>query len=381
MRLGIDASNLLAGGGLTHIVAFLRDAIAQQRYERIVVWAPRASVTRFPDAPDWVEYRSPEALNRSLLSRIWWTTRHLAADAAGDIDLLFVPGGLYLGRFRPFVTMCQNMLPFDREQRALFGFSGQGLRLRLLRVLQSSTFRRADRTIFLSRYARAELAEQIYARAAREPVIPHGVDAHFDGICSHYSGQTGAPLKLLYVSTLFPYKYQLEVLQAVAALKRQGVTVQLDLVGGGDPGYMDAVLARRTELGLSDDVIVHGNVAHERLPDYYRGADAFLYASGCENFPIILVEAMVTGLPMISSGKGPMTEVLGEAAVYFDPSDVDSIVAAIQAFRDMTPEARVALAAAAQQKASQYSWLRCFTETQKTLEETWVREPLQGKVE
>ena len=369
MRLGIDASNLLAGGGLTHLIAFLRDAIVCKRYSKIIVWAPRQVLAQLPEPPDFLEYRSPGALNRSLFHRLFWTTRCLHREALGEIDLLFVPGGLYLGPFRPFATMCQNMLPFDAPQKRQFGFSGQRLRLEILRILQGMTFRRAGRTIFLSHYARSEIAKQVYPRAAGEPVIPHGVDDHFDGVCADYAGQVvHQPPRFLYISTLFPYKYQLAVLDAVALLKAKGRPVAVDFVGGGDPAYTARVKRRINELGLQEQAIVHGNVNHRDLPDHYRNADGFLYASGCENFPIILVEAMMAGLPILSSDMGPMREVLDDAACYFDPRSGETIAKTVERFLDMSDQDRQALARRSAGRGRTYTWETCFSETARALQ-------------
>ena len=58
MRLGIDASNITSGGGLTHLVAFLQDAEQGQRYESIVLWSSSATIDQLPEPAANVEYRT-----------------------------------------------------------------------------------------------------------------------------------------------------------------------------------------------------------------------------------------------------------------------------------------------------------------------------------
>ena len=60
----------------------------------------------------------------------------------------------------------------------------------------------------------------------------------------------------------------------------------------------------------------------------------FIYASTCENQPIILLEAMASGLPIVSSNYGPMPEVLKDSSIYFNPEDINSITNAIKIYLD-----------------------------------------------
>ncbi|MDF1820577.1 MAG: glycosyltransferase family 1 protein [Alcanivoracaceae bacterium] len=371
LRLGIDASNITIGGGLTHLVAFLEDAFSTGRYRKILLWSSSETIAKLPTPPAGleVEYRSNPALNAGIISRVRWTTRFLHHEADGLVDVLFVPGGLYLGQFRPFVTMCRNMLPFDALERVRFGFfSREHVRLCLLRIFQALTFKRADRLIFLSQYAQREISRLVRLDARRQVIVPHGIAESFRDVCANYNGELRADhLRLVYVSTLMPYKYQLEVVDAVAHLAKKGIDVELDLIGGGDATYITRVRERIGEAGLTDRVHLVGAVPHAEVPAYYRAADAAFYASGCENFPNILVEAMATGLPVISSDRGPMPDILGTDALYFDPSAPESIADALQRFAEMAPAERHAMSVSARQLAEGYSWASTFEETARVI--------------
>lgn len=369
MRLGVDATNITSGGGLTHLVAFLDDVYRNGRFSRVIVWGASATFGKLPEAPEWAEYRTCPALNGNILQRLWWTSTRLHREAEGQIDLLFVPGSLYLGGFRPFVTMCRNMLPFDPEQRARFGVGRQGFRLRALRFLQGLTFKRATRLIFLSTYASDEINRQLRLDRSRQSIVAHGIADYFRDVAVPYDGeQKDGPVRLLYVSTLMPYKYQLELVKAVCEVNGTSAEVELHLVGDGDDDYLHKVRQVIADNGADDTVIVHGLVAHNQLPDLYRSMDAVIYASGCENFPNILVEAMATGLPLLSSNKGPMPEILGENAIYFDPSDSESVVQAIHAFLAMKPEERSSMASGSHACSQQYTWSKSFRLTNIELE-------------
>ncbi len=87
-----------------------------------------------------------------------------------------------------------------------------------------------------------------------------------------------------------------------------------------------------------------------------------------EGFGLPAVEAMACGTPVISSRAGSLPEVVGEAGVYFDPTDVGSIAGAIRSFLN-DPCLRPALARLARQRSALFTWeasaqalLACFDE-------------------
>jgi glycosyltransferase involved in cell wall biosynthesis len=106
------------------------------------------------------------------------------------------------------------------------------------------------------------------------------------------------------------------------------------------------------------------------LPALLAEADVFVFASSCENMPNTLVEAMASGLPIASSNRGPMPEVLQDAGVYFDPEDARSIADAIEPLL-IDPTLRDSLAHRAFELARKYSWERCAAETWAFLIETF----------
>jgi hypothetical protein len=117
MRVGIDASNLRQGGGITHLVQMLTAADPPASgVDRVVVWGADGVLGHLPDRA-WLTRERPGGLD-SGAGRMWWQQHRLAAAARG-VDLLFLPGGMYLGRFRPFVTMFRNMPPGRRAARRM----------------------------------------------------------------------------------------------------------------------------------------------------------------------------------------------------------------------------------------------------------------------
>jgi glycosyltransferase involved in cell wall biosynthesis len=117
-----------------------------------------------------------------------------------------------------------------------------------------------------------------------------------------------------------------------------------------------------------------GAVPFDELPGLYRQADAFVFASSCENLPNILLEAMASGLPIACSNLGPMPEVLGDAGAYFHPEHPAEIASALQQLFEQ-PEVRNRLAHAALARARHFSWKRCADETFSFLTQVYLSRP------
>src|SRR5512140_1255880 len=229
MRLGIDASNLRAGGGVRHLVELLRYAEPlDHEIDRVAVWSSRRTLEQLPEKP-WLDPVPDPLLEGRQVHRVCW--QHALATRLRNrrCDVLFCPGGSYLGSFRPFVTMSQNMLPFEYSEMKRYGFSPMFFKFLLLRGVQAVTFRNADGLIFLSEYARSAIERALKGPLKNEVTIPHGVDCRFHceprlqraiSSCTRED-----PFRLLYVSDVTVYKHQWHVVEAVAALRKDGIPV------------------------------------------------------------------------------------------------------------------------------------------------------------
>jgi glycosyltransferase involved in cell wall biosynthesis len=375
--VGIDASNLREGGGLTHLAGLLNLAAPHEHgISKILVWSGERTMARLPRRP-WLSLVHEPWLDGATPARLLWQRARLPLLARRSCDLLFAPGGLVLGAFRPVVTMSRNLLPFDSRELARFGRSPTAVRLRLLRWGQARSYRSADGVIFLTQFARrtvsgiAGLSDQIGI------VIPHGVDERFrsepraarpleDCSAEH-------PFRILYVSVVNRYKHQWHVASAVASLRAQGLPLALDLVGPAERASLVRLKKTLRHVDAEQRFIRYlGPRPFHQLHQQYTQTDLFVFASSCENMPNILLEAMASGLPIASSQREPMPELLGDAGVYFDPESPPDIAAAIRRLI-FDVASREQLARCAYEKAREYTWARCARETLSFLRETYVR--------
>jgi glycosyltransferase involved in cell wall biosynthesis len=366
MIVGIDASNVRAGGGLTHLSKLL-EAVdpAAHGIRELVVWSGRATLDLLP-RKSWLRAVHEPLLDRALPHRLYWQRRRLPAVAADACDVLFVPGGNAARQARPVVTMSRNMLPFEPHELFRYGLSATTLRLLLLRLGQARTFRRADGVIFLTRYARDSVTRLVPV-GGKIAVIPHGIDERFRAEprpqepIERYSAQR--PFRLLYVSIIDLYKHPWHVAEAVSGLRRAGIPVTIDFVGPAYPAALrrfQSVLARLDAAG--ECLRYRGAIPFRELHACHRSTDAFVFASSCENMPNSLLEAMAAGLPIACAERGPMPEILADGGLYFDPESPPSIARALER---LVGDAglRGRLSGTAYARAREFSWERCARET------------------
>jgi glycosyltransferase involved in cell wall biosynthesis len=252
------------------------------------------------------------------------------------VDLLFCPGGS-VGRRIPkgckVATTFQNMMPFDLRQRRKYPLGAMRLRNWLLEKVLFSSMLRSDLVIFISEYAKSVIAARAKERHLRSVVIPHGINPVFRKGPAPLPRPGWLPEEgyFLYVSTLDVYKAQLEVIEAYSILKRIRKTPEkLVLVGPEYAAYADMVRGAITARGLTNDVLVIGNVPHEDLPAAYQNSLANIFASETENCPFILLEALGAGRPLFVSSRPPMPEFGGDAVVYFDPSRPEELASRLE---------------------------------------------------
>lgn len=134
---------------------------------------------------------------------------------------------------------------------------------------------------------------------------------------------------LLYVGQWRQHKNVVRLIRAFHSLRRRyQINYQLVLAGKIDRQCPE-ILATINQLGIKSEVILTGYIPDADLPLLYNGATAFIFPSLYEGFGLPPLEAMACGTPVVSSRASCMPEVLGEAAHYFDPTNIEDMVRAM----------------------------------------------------
>lgn len=175
----------------------------------------------------------------------------------------------------------------------------------------------------------------------------HGIDAHrvINGVSDRFSPQpdglenlvaetygiTGQPVYLT-VGGIEPRKNSIRLLQAFEQVRAAQPNAQIVIAGGATlfdyQDYREAFMAIVKVSVLEDALVLPGVVPDEWLPALYRLADAFVFPSVKEGWGLVVLEAIASGLPVLTSNQAPFTEFLSATdACLVEPENVAAIAA------------------------------------------------------
>lgn len=226
--------------------------------------------------------------------------------------------------------------------------------------------RRAKAIIAVSQATKRDLVRIYGLDPAKITVVHEAAAPHFTPALPAQVTQARARYALpnqylLHVGTIEPRKNLNRLLEAVHRLREAGEDVRLVVVGSKGWLYQ-GFFQRLEELDLRDAVQLPGYVPDADLPAIYSGANLVVAPSLYEGFGLPLLEAMSCAAPVVCSNASSLPEVGGDAARYFDPTDVPAMADAIvTVWRDEA--LREAMRQRGLARAAQFSWARAAEET------------------
>ena len=221
----------------------------------------------------------------------------------------------------------------------------RGLLLRL-KYLIPRCARRSVHIITVSEYSKELICETYKIPSERVSVTPHGVTDGFrpvtdETILDELRKRFGLSERyLLYVGKLQARK---NIVRLIKAFKKGVVAADLPhklVLIGKCTWLSNEILETIRSLGLSDRVLLLGEVQLTDLPTFYSGAELFVFPSLAEGFGLPPLEAMSCGTAVVSSSASSLPEVVGDAGVLIDPYNVDELAEAmVELIRDDTKRA------------------------------------------
>jgi glycosyltransferase involved in cell wall biosynthesis len=228
--------------------------------------------------------------------------------------------------------------------------------------------RRADHVIAISETTKRDLMREYGTPAGKISVVYEAAAPRFTPSPAEQiaavRARYGLPDRyLLTVGTIEPRKNLPRVVEALAALRRDDPALRLVVVGAR--GWLVESFDKAIEeFEQQEAVILPGFVPDEDLPSLYAGATATVQASLYEGFGLPVLEAMACGSPVACSATSSLGEIAGEAALTFDPADVEAIIAVLRRLL-AEPELRDDLCQRGLARAAEFSW-------ERTARETWA---------
>lgn len=342
MRLGVNALGQIRGGTLEHLRQLLARwaELVKDTSDTLTVFSSAGTLQRLGCIP-------PNVRIVPVTFGDWGVVLRVIAEQLllpllvfrHNIDVLFSAAStapIFPGIAS--VVMLQNAAPFlpASELRKL----GVPTRVRLLvlRWFMRASVSRAAAVIFLSdtfrrsfnastKAADASRREEVVFYHARPAcVVADGAEVETFTRALGISGPY-----LLCVSHIYPYKNLVELITGFGLIGTD--TVQLVVVGEAvlqDKYLSEVTRAARAASRFPRQVLLAGALSHRHVGLLLRGCMAFVFPSTCENCPVALIEALTYRLPIACSNAGVMPEMVGEAAILFDPYQPADIARALR---------------------------------------------------
>ena len=304
-----------------------------------------------------VDRRVPVSVLNYLWHRVEWPS---VESLAGEADVVHAAHPLLIPARRAAQVVTIHDL--------FFLFNPERTRAEIRRdyaELSPRHARQADAVITSTAHTKQLLVERLNVAPDRVYVCPPGAPTWRELGRAPNRPDDGY---VLFLGTLEPRKNLGVLLDAYTVLARGSRRFPRLVIAGGSSPDAGPWLERISRTPLREHVRYHGYVAHEARETLYAGARALVLPSLDEGFGLPVLEAMSAGVPVVTSDRGSLPEVVGGAGLLLDPGDVPAWAAALE--RIVSDERWATdLAAAGLDRARAFSWERSAAELRRAYQE------------
>jgi glycosyltransferase involved in cell wall biosynthesis len=369
MKIGFSTSVIQRGktGVAQYVFSLLRAFGTQARTERFALFVLEEDREFFSALNERFEIVPVSEKHRSPIQNIVWHQTILPGLARKlDIDVLHVPSYRRL-MWRgpcPLVGTIHDLAPFrvSRKYDVARMFYG--------RVVVKYLARRQDEIITVSQNTARDMEQFFNIQQDAVRVIHNGIEHErfYPRPVEQAKGTVTEKYRLnrpffLYVARLeHPGKNHRRLIEAFERFKEATGSDWVLAFGGSDWHGAELIHARIAESAYGSDIRTLGFISNDDLPLLYSAAEAFVYPSLYEGFGLPPLEAMACGCPVISSARGSLGEVVGDAAWIVDPEEVEDICDALVKLH-FESNSRTALVQKGLSRAREFSWERAARET------------------
>lgn len=241
-------------------------------------------------------------------------------------------------------------------------------RVKYLNRTLPQALKAADKIITGSEFSRQELLACFDVDPAKVVTVLDGVDPQFKPMTALDVKPTldkyGVAYQgyILSVCTIEPRKNLVRLLQAFSALPDR-LRKRYPLVLSGEKGWSNRKILEMAEpLLQAGELIFTGYLPQADLPFLYAGAKVFAYPSLYEGFGLPVLEAMASGVPIVTSNVSSLPEVSAGSALEVDPLSVDAITHALQQLLEDEVLIQRCIARGLE-RAKLLTWSKCVRET------------------
>lgn len=194
--------------------------------------------------------------------------------------------------------------------------------------------KKAIRIITVSQFQKDVIVQKLNILPQKISVIHNGVDERFFNTFTAIQIQNTLlkygikPGYIFFMANTEPRKNTLGVLQAFALLCTQSTQAPRLVIKGLNSTQLKSLLEKHNLNFINNQIDLIGYVDYNDLPLIYQGATILWFPSISEGFGLPIIEAMASGVPVITSNLSCMPEIAGDAAILIDPLNFKTIVEA-----------------------------------------------------
>jgi glycosyltransferase involved in cell wall biosynthesis len=185
-----------------------------------------------------------------------------------------------------------------------------------LRIFESRMLERSSKIIAVSDFTRRELLQYYKVKEEKIRVIHNGVDINkFKPVSDKRKakeelGLNPEDIAILSVGRLYARKGLFTLIESMPAVVRRFRNAKFVISGKGQSNEMKKLIAHAEKLGIRDNIIFTGYFPDKKLPRLYQAADVFAFSTFYENLPFAVLEALSTGLPVVTTYVGGIPEMI-----------------------------------------------------------------------
>jgi glycosyltransferase involved in cell wall biosynthesis len=185
-----------------------------------------------------------------------------------------------------------------------------------LRFFEEGMLHRARRIIAVSHFTKWELTNYYKIPASKIKVIHNGVDTlKFQPAVDKRKikrelGFNPEDIAILSVGRLYARKGLFTLIESMPAVIKRFKNAKFIISGKGQSDEMHKLIAYAEKIGVKDNIVFTGYYPDKKLPKLYQAADVFAFSTFYEHHPFAVLEALSTGLPVVTTSVGGIPETI-----------------------------------------------------------------------
>lgn len=311
MKLVIDVRSINASGIGTYIKNVIPGIISE--FDTVTVLGNKSEIAKF----DWSNKVEVVEFNSKMYSL---KEQFLYPFKIPKCDVFWCPHF----NFPIFATLAKKKVVTIHDVNHLAGVSPISfLKKKYAAILYNNAVKKAAIIFTVSEFSKSEILKYTNVEFEKIKVVYCGVNVPF----FEETKENNATLPqdfILYIGNVKPHKNLIVLLKAYDALSDQLKAKYKLLIVGKKDGFIteDYEIDEFIKIKkLEENIIFTGHITDYDLPMYYQKASLFIFPSLYEGFGLPVLEALAANTVVISSNAASLSEIGGEAVIYFDPKN------------------------------------------------------------